>query len=112
MKRVMSAVALAFFVSMAGSFALAADLARTYERNFTPAPAEAAGCSCDAPSIQGLICATPLRCREMSGLCLGACVHSASDDAACSCDAPGIYGLVCATALRCREMSGLCEGRC
>ena len=71
-----------------------------------------AGCSCDAPGVIGLVCATPYRCIEMSGLCVGGCTNSFRDDAGCSCDAPGINGLFCATPRSCREMSGLCTGGC
>ena len=31
------------------------------------------GCSCDAPRIVGMVCATPRRCEEISGLCKGRC---------------------------------------
>jgi len=106
----MSSLALAFFVSMAASIALAADLSGRYERNY--ASMGDAGCSCDAPGIVGLVCATPYRCTEMSGLCMGGCASGLSDNSGCSCDAPGITGLVCATPRRCQEMTGLCEGGC
>jgi hypothetical protein len=110
MKRTLFGLALASFVSIGVSLALAADIGGGYERNYTPS--EGSGCSCDAPGIVGLVCATPYRCREMSGLCVGGCANGVADVAGCSCDAPGIVGLVCATPYRCREMSGLCEGRC
>jgi hypothetical protein len=110
MKRAMFSLALASFVSMAVSLAFAADLSGRYERNYSPA--EGLACSCDAPGIVGLVCATPYRCQEMSGLCVGGCTNGFADVVGCSCDAPGIVGLVCATPYRCREMSGLCEGGC
>ena len=109
MKRAIVSLALALFVSVAASPAGAADLARGPDA-YTPN--DRAGCSCDAPGIVGLVCATPYRCREMSGLCVGGCANGVADVAGCSCDAPGIVGLVCATPYRCREMSGLCEGGC
>jgi hypothetical protein len=31
------------------------------------------GCSCDAPGVVGMVCATPRRCEEMSGQCDGRC---------------------------------------
>ena len=71
MKTAMFGLALASFVSMTVSVALAADLAGRYERNYTSR--NDAGCSCDAPGIVGLVCATPSRCMEMSGLCEGRC---------------------------------------
>jgi hypothetical protein len=110
MKTAIFSLALASFVAMAVSAAPAADLARGYERNYTAT--DNSGCSCDAPGGIGLVCATPYRCREMAGLCVGDCANSVRDDAGCSCDAPGIYGLFCATPRSCREMSGLCMGGC
>jgi len=110
MKRAGFSLALASLVSIAVPVALAADLGGSYQRNYTPT--DQAGCSCDAPGIVGLVCATPYRCGEMSGLCVGRCVSGLSDGAGCSCDAPGIVGLVCATPYRCGEMSGLCLGGC
>jgi hypothetical protein len=110
MKKSMFSLALASLFSIAVSVALAADLARSPEQTYTPN--DDVGCSCDAPGIMGMFCATPRGCRELSGLCEGRCTNSASDNVGCSCDAPGVYGLVCATPPRCREMSGLCEGGC
>ena len=110
MKTAIFSLALASFVVMAVSAAPAADLAGGYERNYTAT--DNSGCSCDAPGINGPVCATPYRCREMAGLCVGDCANSVSDEAGCSCDAPGIYGLFCATPRGCREMSGLCMGGC
>jgi hypothetical protein len=110
MKTARLGLAVACFLSMAAPVALPADLARTYERNFTPR--EGAGCSCDAPGVIGLICATPYRCQEMDGLCVGRCTNSVKEGAGCSCDAPGVIGLVCATPERCMEMTGLCAGGC
>jgi hypothetical protein len=110
MKRSILSLALASFVSMAVPVALAADLSGSRERTYTSE--DNVGCSCDAPGIDGLFCATPRTCREMSGLCVGGCADSLRDDAGCSCDAPGIDGLFCATPRTCREMSGLCEGGC
>jgi hypothetical protein len=110
MKAAIVGLALASVVSMAASVALSADLARTYERNYTSN--EGVGCACDAPGVVGLVCATPYRCREISGLCEGACTNGPREEAGCSCDAPGVAGQVCATPYRCREISGLCEGGC
>ena len=118
MKTAMFGLALASLVSMTVSLAPAADLAGSYERNYAGRyernyiTRDNAGCSCDAPGV-GLVCATPYRCMEMSGLCEGRCTYGLTDNAGCSCDAPGIVlGPVCATPRRCEEMSGLCEGRC
>ncbi len=110
MKTAIFSLALASLVAIAASAAPAADLAGRYERNYTAT--DNSGCSCDAPGVFGLVCATPSRCREMDGLCVGACTNSFSDSAGCSCDAPGVTGLVCATPRGCREMSGLCVGGC
>jgi hypothetical protein len=109
-KRSIFGLALASFVSMAVSLALAADLAGSPERAYTSK--DNVGCSCDAPGIVGPVCATPRRCEEMSGLCEGRCTYGVRDNVGCSCDVPGIVGLVCATPRRCEEMSGLCKGRC
>ena len=106
----MSSLVLASIVWMSVSVALAADLAGSRERNYTSLGDD--GCSCDAPGIVGLVCATRYRCREMTGLCVGGCASGLSDNVGCSCDAPGIVGLVCATPYRCREMTGLCVGGC
>ena len=80
MKTAMFGLALASFVSMTVSVALAADLAGSYERNYAGKyernyiTRDDAGCSCDAPGIVlGPVCATPRRCEEMSGLCEGRC---------------------------------------
>src|SRR6516162_6316690 len=86
MKRCMFGLALASFVSMTISLAPAADLVGGRERAYTSGAD--VGCSCDAPGISGMVCATPLRCREMSGLCEGGCTYSLGDDVGCSCDAP------------------------
>jgi hypothetical protein len=111
MKRSLFGLALASFFSTAVSVALAADLRMgSHERTYTSS--DDFGCSCDAPGIMGMFCATPRACRELSGLCEGPCANSVSDEVGCSCDAPGIDSLVCATRPRCREMSGLCEGGC
>ena len=64
MKTAMFGLALASFVSMTVSVALAADLAGRYERNYTSR--NDAGCSCDAPGIVGLVCATPARMAELA----------------------------------------------
>jgi hypothetical protein len=110
MKRFIVSLALASFVSMAVPAALAADLSGSRERTYPSE--EDVGCSCDAPGIYGLFCATPRTCREMSGLCVGRCTSGFSENEGCSCDSPGIYGLFCATPRTCREMSGLCESGC
>jgi hypothetical protein len=100
---------------MAMSVAQSADLSKwSYEKTYTSE--DATGCSCDAPGVVGTVCATPYRCREISGLCVGSCVAATEDRTGCACDAPGVdlgvAGPVCATPYRCKEMSGLCVGRC
>jgi hypothetical protein len=110
MKRTIFSLALASFVSVAVSPALAADLGGSYGKTYTSE--DDIGCSCDAPGIYGPFCATPRSCRELSGLCLGGCTSGVSENEGCSCDAPGIYGLFCATPRSCRELSGVCEGGC
>jgi hypothetical protein len=76
-KRSIFGLALASFVSMAVSLALAADLAGSPERAYTSKRAYIStanvGCSCDAPGMVDRVCATPRRCEEMSGLCVGRC---------------------------------------
>jgi hypothetical protein len=115
MQRSMFRLILASLFSMAISIALGADLSRWSQENASVSQ-DQAGCSCDAPGIVGAVCATPHRCREMDGLCLGSCAQAVEDESGCSCDAPGVVpavvGKLCATPYRCREMSGLCVGRC
>ena len=72
MKRSMFSLALASFFSLAVSVALAADLrVGGYEKTYSSN--DDVGCSCDAPGVFGLFCATPRGCREMSGPCEGGC---------------------------------------
>jgi hypothetical protein len=115
MQTFMFRLILASFLSMMVSIALSADLPRASpEYDYTPQ--DQMGCSCDAPGIVGLVCATPHRCREMSGLCVGSCTQAVVDDSGCACDAPGVdpvvIGTVCATPYRCRALGGLCVGHC
>jgi hypothetical protein len=111
MQRSMLTLILASFFSMAISVALSADqLKATHKKTY--ASRDEFGCSCDAPGVVGRVCATPDRCEEMSGLCVGRCTYASKDEFGCSCDAPGVVGRVCATPDRCEEMSGLCVGRC
>ncbi len=84
MKTAIFSLARASFVAMAVSVAPAADLAGRYEKNYTAT--DNSGCSCDAPGVTGLVCATPYRCREMAGVCVGDCANTVWDDAGCSCE--------------------------
>ena len=76
MQRSMFRLILATFFSMAISIALGADLSRWSHEN-TYASQDQTGCSCDAPGVfpaaVGMLCATPYRCKEMNGLCVGRC---------------------------------------
>ena len=111
MQRFMLGLIVASLFSMAISVALGADLLRGSNEETYASKGEI-GCSCDAPGAVGIVCATPGRCEEMSGLCVGRCTNAWRDEIGCSCDAPGAVGMVCATPGRCEEMSGLCVGRC
>jgi hypothetical protein len=115
MQRSMFRLILASVLSMAVSVALSADLSRRSHEDVYVSQ-DQAGCSCDAPGVVGLVCATPYRCKEMDGLCVGSCAQAISDESGCSCDAPGyvpaLVGPVCATPYRCREIGGLCVGHC
>ena len=72
MQRSMLGLILASLFSMAISVALGADLLRGSHEETYVSKGELS-CSCDAPGIVGLVCATPYRCGEMSGLCVGGC---------------------------------------
>ena len=115
MQRSMFRLILASFLSIAISAALGADLSRWSQGNGYPAQGQI-GCSCDAPGVDGLVCASPYRCKDLGGLCVGSCVNASRDEAGCSCDAPGVFpemvGMVCATPRRCKDLGGLCVGHC
>jgi hypothetical protein len=76
-KRSIFGLALASFALMTVSLSLAADLAGSPERVYLSKRSyistDNVGCSCDAPGIVGLVCATPRTCEEISGLCKGRC---------------------------------------
>jgi hypothetical protein len=111
MQRSMFSLILAFFFSMAISVALSADQLN-WSHKKTDASTDKAGCACDAPGVVGTVCATPGRCEEISGLCVGSCTNAVTAKVGCACDAPGIVGTFCATPGRCEQMSGLCVGGC
>src|SRR5271166_3251922 len=68
MQRSMFSLILASFFSMAISVALSADQLK-WSQDKTYASEDEIGCSCDAPGVVGTVCATPYRCKEISGLC-------------------------------------------
>ena len=72
MQRSMFSLILASFFSMAISVALSADQLK-WSQDKTYASEDEIGCSCDAPGVVGTVCATPYRCKEISGLCVGRC---------------------------------------
>lgn len=70
MKTAMFSLALASFVTMTVSVALAADLAGRYERNFAGRYErnyifrDDTGCSCNAPGVVGLVCQPLVAARK------------------------------------------------